>query len=52
MWGGEEMAKNKNNANPKATRFNAEMAEEAGAKNTKRAADAANIANINEETNK
>ncbi|MEX2415725.1 MAG: hypothetical protein WD424_06245 [Paenibacillaceae bacterium] len=42
------MAKNKNNTKPKATRYNAEMAEEAGTRTTKNAT----AANANEKANK
>lgn len=43
------MAKNKNNTKTKATRFNAEMAEEAGNRNTKNSAAATQA---NEQSNK
>jgi hypothetical protein len=49
LWGGEELAKNKENAKPKATRFNAEMAEEAGTRNTK---STQATTNANERSNK
>ena len=44
------MAKNKNNANPKATRFNAEVAEEIGAKNNNKKI--ANTGAVTQENNK
>ncbi len=45
------MAKNKNAAKPKADRFNAEMAEEAGNRNVN-AKNAAGAVNANEQANK
>jgi len=45
------LAKNKNTAKPKATRFNAEMAEEDGNRNTN-TKNAAGTANANEQANK